>query len=126
MIRTHIPNRYSERKFLKGEINMTFIKNHSYFLMSLVLLLFFSFMIIKKMEQEIVYEQIIVSEGDTLWAYSQEYANGMPVEKWIDEMIAINHLSSDKIRAGEKLQIPVSPQKIQYNDIATNLTEEQN
>lgn len=105
---------------------MTFIKNHSYFLMSLVLLLFFSFMIIKKMEQEIVYEQIIVSEGDTLWAYSQEYANGMPVEKWIDEMIAINHLSSDKIRAGEKLQIPVSPQKIQYNDIATNLTEEQN
>lgn len=126
MIRTHIPNRYSERKFLKGEINMTFIKNHSYFLMSLVLLLFFSFMIIKKMEQEIVYEQIIVSEGDTLWAYSQEYANGMPVEKWIDEMIAINHLSSDKIRAGEKLQIPVTPQKIQYNDIATNLTEEQN
>lgn len=105
---------------------MTFIKNNSYFLIAFALLLLFSLLTIKKLEQEVVYEQIIVSEGDTLWAYSQEYAEGMPIEKWIDEIIAINHLSSDTIRTGEKLQIPVSPNKIKYNDIATNSLEEQN
>lgn len=104
---------------------MTFIKNNSYFLIAFALLIFFALITIQKLEREVVYEQIIVAEGDTLWAYSQEYAEGIPIEKWIDEIIAINNLSSDTIRTGEKLQIPVSPKKIQYNDIATNLTEEQ-
>lgn len=104
---------------------MTFIKNNSYFLIAFALLLFFSFTTLKKLEQEVVYEQITVSEGDTLWAYSKEYAGKMPTDKWIDEIIAINHLSSTTIQTGEKLQIPISTKEIRYNDLATNSMGEQ-
>ena len=103
---------------------MTFIKNNSYLLLAFALFILFSFITIKKLEREGAYEQIIVAEGDTLWAYSKEYAEGIPIEKWIDEIISVNNLSSDTIRTGEKLRIPVSPKKMPYNDIATNLTEE--
>lgn len=104
---------------------MTFIKKNSYLLVAFALFILLSFVTIKKMGQEVVYEQRIVVEGDTLWAYSQEYAAGMPTEIWIEEIIGLNSLTSEKIKTGEKLRIPVSPKKVQYNDIATNLMEEQ-
>lgn len=98
---------------------MNFIKNNSYLLLAFTLFILFSFVTIKKLEQEVVYEQIIVDEGDTLWAYSKEYAENIPTEEWINEMIAINNLPSSMIKSGEKLQIPITPKKIKYNDIAT-------
>lgn len=125
MIRTYVPNMYSEHEFSKGEMKMTFIKNNSYLLVAFALFILLSLVTIKKLEQEVVYEQRIVAEGDTLWAYSQEYAGNMPTEKWIDEIIGLNNLTSDTIKTGEKLRIPVSPKKVEYNnDIATNLVEE--
>lgn len=124
MIRTYVPNMYSERKFSKGENKMTFIKNNSYLLVAFALFILLTFVTIKKLEQEVVYEQRVVAEGDTLWAYSQEYAGAMPTEKWIDEIIVLNNLPSVTIKTGEKLRIPVSPKYIEHNDIATNLVEE--
>lgn len=103
---------------------MVFIKNNSYLLVAFALFILLSFVTIKKLEQEVVYEQRIVAEGDTLWAYAQEYAASMPTEKWIEEIIGLNNLTSNTIRTGEKLRIPVSPKKVEYNDIATNLMGE--
>ncbi len=103
---------------------MTFIKNNSYLLVTLGLFLLFSFAFIKKLENEVAYEQIVVAQGDTLWTYSKEYAEDIPSEQWIDEVVKVNHLSSTTIRAGEKLRIPVIPAKIEYNHIATNSVED--
>lgn len=103
---------------------MTFIKNNSYLLAALALFILFSFVTINKLEHEVVYEQRIVAEGDTLWAYSKEYASDVPTDIWINEIIGLNNLTSATIKTGEKIKIPVSPRKVQYNDIATNLVEE--
>ena len=100
------------------------MRNNSYLLLAFVLFILFSFITIKKLEREVAYEQIIVAEGDTLWAYAKEYAEGVPTEKWIDEIMNVNHLSSATIQTGKKLKIPVFPKKEPYNDIATNVTGE--
>lgn len=103
---------------------MTFIKNNSYLVIALVLILMFSFITIQKLEQEVAYEQIIVTEGDTLWAYSQKYAQGIPAEEWIGEVIRVNELPSTTIKTGETLRIPAISDKIEHNHIATNVVEE--
>lgn len=103
---------------------MNFIKDNHYLVIAFVLFIGFSFLTIKNLTDEVTYAQIIVTEGDTLWAYSKEYAEGIPVEQWIDEVIKVNQLTSTTIKIGEKLKIPVSPDKMSYNQIATNSVEE--
>lgn len=103
---------------------MTFIKNNHYLLLALGLFITFTFITIKNLEQEVVYERIVVTEGDTLWAYSQKYAADMPVERWIDEVIKVNDLSSTSIKVGEQLKLPVKSSEVEYNHIATNSVEE--
>lgn len=103
---------------------MNFIKNNHYLLFALVLFIGFSFIVFKKLENEVSYEQIVVSQGDTLWTYSKEYGDNIPTKQWIDEVVKVNELTSTTIRAGEKLKIPIRPHKIPSNQIATNLAEE--
>ena len=51
---------------------MNFIRNNSYLSLSHYALL--TFIGINKMEKEVVYDKVIVAEGDTLWD-SMQYAN---------------------------------------------------
>lgn len=103
---------------------MTFIKNNHYLLLALGLFITFTFVTLNKLEHEVAYEQIVVTEGDTLWAYSQAYAEGMPSEQWIDEVIKVNDLASTSIKVGETLKLPVKLNEVEYNHIATNSVEE--
>ena len=100
---------------------MTFIKNNSYLLLIMVLCITFSFIGTKKIGTEVVFEEITVLEGDTLWGLSAQYGQNIPMEKWIEKVIALNNLSSAKIQIGNELKLPII-KKIDRNDIATHLT----
>lgn len=101
---------------------MQFIKNNSYLLLIVVLCMVFTMIGLHKMEREVAYQQLVVAEGDTLWDYSRQYANNVPAEKWIEEIVKLNHLSSTAIQAGDELRIPVKRPHFNQNDVATNLS----
>ena len=55
------------------------------------------------------YKSISVSAGDTIWDYAAEYADEEyydSYESYINEVIRINALSNDSIRAGQSIIIP--------------------
>lgn len=99
---------------------MNFIKNNSYLLLIVVLCFIFTVAGVIKMGNEIEYEKVTVAEGDTLWGYSLQYANHVPVDKWIKEVINLNDLTSTTIEVGKELKIP-NRKGLDQNDIATNL-----
>ena len=99
---------------------MQLIKNNSYLLLVIVLCLIFTILGVNKAGNEVAYEKVIVAEGDTLWGYSLEYANNVPTDKWIKEVINLNKLSSTTIEIGKELQIP-RQQGFNQTDVATNL-----
>ncbi|AOV08194.1 cell division suppressor protein YneA [Sporosarcina ureilytica] len=103
---------------------MNFIKKNNYILFVMVLFIIFTVASIKKLEHEVTYEYLTVAEGDTLWGYSEEYAENIPSDKWINEIVKINNLSSTTIKIGEEIRIPVTPQKLKFHDIATNTLED--
>ena len=86
---------------------MTFIKNNSYLLLIMVLCISFAFIGTKKLENDVVFEEITVSEGDTLWGLSVHYAENMPTEKWIKKVMKLNNLSSATIQMGVELKMPL-------------------
>jgi len=85
---------------------MQFIRNNNYLLLIAVLCILFTVIGISKMENEMAYDKVTVAEGDTLWGYAVQYAKHVPREKWIQETIKLNDLSSTTIRIGEELRIP--------------------
>lgn len=103
---------------------MNFIKNNSYLLFVIVLCFAFTAVGVNKSGQDVAYEKVIISEGDTLWDYSLEYGNNVPNDKWIKEVINLNNLSSTTIKAGKELKIPARKGYGQ-NDTATNLAGDQ-
>lgn len=115
MMGTGIPNEHS-----MGEINVDFIKNNSYVLLVVVLCVIFTVVGIYKAETEVAYEKVTVAEGDTLWAYSIKYANNVPKDKWIKEIVSLNNLSSTTIRVGDELRIP-GESGFNHNDIVTHI-----
>lgn len=98
---------------------MTFIKNNSYLLLIMVLCLTFAFIGTKKLEKDIAYDEITVSEGDTLWDLSIQYGENMSTEQWIAQVKKLNNLTSTKIIAGNDLKLPVT-NTIEKNEIATH------
>ncbi len=54
------------------------------------------------------YTSITVESGDTLWSIAEEYMTDeyKNINVYIDEVIRINHLHGDMIRAGQDLCIP--------------------
>ncbi len=53
------------------------------------------------------YESVRISGGDSLWSIAQEYHGMMDTSDYIDEIKALNGLSSDSIHSGAYLLIPV-------------------
>ncbi|MCZ2256981.1 cell division suppressor protein YneA [Sporosarcina sp. G11-34] len=99
---------------------MKLIKNNSYLILVIVFCLMFTILNVNKAANEVAYEKVIVTEGDTLWGYSLLYANNVPTDKWIKEVINLNKLTSTTIEVGKELQIP-RRQGLNENDVATNL-----
>lgn len=89
-------------------------------LFAVVLCVIFTVTGIKKIENDVSYEKVIVAEGDTLWSYSVQYANDVPVEKWIQEIVKVNNLSSTNIRVGEEIRIPWKSKR-ESIDISTHI-----
>ncbi|WP_438317838.1 cell division suppressor protein YneA [Sporosarcina sp. FA9] len=86
---------------------MTFIKNNSYLLLIFALCITFSFMGTKKIGNEPPFEEIIVSEGDTLWGLSVYYSENIPNKEWIQKVMQLNNLSSTNLQIGDDLKMPI-------------------
>ncbi|MCZ2258739.1 cell division suppressor protein YneA [Sporosarcina sp. G11-34] len=99
---------------------MTFIKNNSYLLLILVLCITFSFIGTKKIGADFAVEEVTISEGDTLWGLSVQYGDNISSEKWIEQVMKLNNLTSVNIQIGHDLKIP-RVNAMDRNDIATNL-----
>src|SRR5699024_12815105 len=107
MMRTYIPNKHSTND-IRGGVKMEFIKKNQYVLLAFSLCVVFAIVFIQKQKQEIVYEQIVVAPGDTLWAYSQQHAEDVPSDKWINAIKTINKKVSPTIQVEYELRSLVS------------------
>lgn len=60
-------------------------------------------------DYDINYVTVLINENDTLWDLSLEFNNTSHYtnKEFIQEIMDINGLSSDKIYAGERITIPV-------------------
>lgn len=54
------------------------------------------------------FKSIVLEYGDTLWGIAAEYKGGYYEcsQDYIDEVMSINHLTTDKIHAGQYLTVP--------------------
>lgn len=54
-----------------------------------------------------LYKSIQINSGDTLWSIAKEYTdqNYQSVEEYMDELVKINHLSTDLIVEGQYLTV---------------------
>lgn len=54
------------------------------------------------------YKSITIESGDTIWSIAQQYMDDdyLSVNDYIEEVEAINDISSDKITAGNSIIIP--------------------
>jgi cell division protein YceG involved in septum cleavage len=59
------------------------------------------------------YMEITVASGDTLWKLAKEYEDQhrLSTEEFINWVVDVNHLSGQRIIAGEKIVIPVLKSK---------------
>lgn len=99
---------------------MTFIKNNSYLFLIIGLCFLFAYAGTIKSQSSKVYEEITVSKGDTLWGLALQYADNKPTDKWIEEVMKLNNLSSATIITGEELRLP-SMKGVGTNEIANHI-----
>ena len=54
------------------------------------------------------YTSVQIHQGDTLWSIAETYMTGeyQDIYEYIDEVMEINHMGSDYLRAGERLCVP--------------------
>jgi hypothetical protein len=59
------------------------------------------------------YMEVTVASGDTLWKLAKEYKDRhrLSTEEFINWVVDVNHLSGQRIVAGEKIVIPVLKSK---------------
>lgn len=55
------------------------------------------------------YVSVLVQENDTLWDLASEYINGefYEMDDFMDTIIEVNGLRSERILAGQRITIPV-------------------
>ncbi|TFE02900.1 cell division suppressor protein YneA [Jeotgalibacillus salarius] len=72
------------------------------------------------------YAEVTVENGDTLWAYAEEYAghSSMTPERFIEWVTEHNNLSSHVILAGDSLELPVSKEVLDYDKDTIHLVSE--
>lgn len=72
------------------------------------------------------YKSITLEYGDTLWGIASEYKGDYceSVQDYIDEVMSINNLKTDKIHAGQCLTIPYYATEDCYNNEHSTENEE--
>lgn len=67
------------------------------------------------------YENIIVSEGDSLWRIAQQYSSEYKLsdDQFISWVKKHNHIEGDRIYPGEKLVIPVKDNQTDQHEFAS-------
>ena len=80
---------------------------------ALLLMVMGAFLYANKPIEKDKYMEITVASGDTLWKLAKEYEgkHQLSTTEFINWVIDVNHLSSQRIVAGEKIIIPVLKSK---------------
>lgn len=61
-----------------------------------------------QVERKVVYKQVEICAGDTLWDLAEEYKMAdVKTEHMIDSIMTVNGMSSTNIKAGHSLLIPI-------------------
>ena len=60
------------------------------------------------LDTQTTYESICISGGDTLWSIAQEYRGIEDTADFVEDLKALNGLSSDRIQAGSYILVPVT------------------
>lgn len=102
---------------------MKILKNNFNLILFFALFIMVNILIMNKLKQDNQYEMVIVTEGDSLWTYAEMYANDVPYDRWIEEVMKMNNLASTTIYSGEELQIPGVPNAFPSTEIATYTME---
>lgn len=82
--------------------------------------------------QKKYYKSILIEYGDTLWGIAEEYKDlhYESVRDYIDEVIRINNLKTDKIHAGRYLTIPYyktcAPSGVEFESDSADDADEYN
>ncbi|MDZ5711820.1 cell division suppressor protein YneA [Jeotgalibacillus haloalkalitolerans] len=104
-------------------------RKYSFVILFVVTALFFSLFLVftNTANSDATYAAITVKNGDTLWAYAEEYAShtSMTPEKFIEWVTEHNELSSHVIVAGEQLELPVPEEAFDFSEDAIHLASEQ-
>ena len=95
------------------------MKRHMFmFILGVIIVLFLSFSyqaIVSNADDSLedvsykYYTSIMIESGDTLWTLAEEYGDDIHYKNansYIQEVMQINHLTSEQINAGEYLIIP--------------------
>lgn len=81
------------------------------FLCTAASLLLCSFLsVAQNQEKEVLYKyytSVMVRPGDNLWSLAEQYSDGYAsAESYVREVIRVNHLFQEEVRAGEYLILP--------------------
>ena len=60
-----------------------------------------------RIETRTAYESVYISDGDTLWSIAQKYRGSKSTAAFVEDIMILNGLSTDQIRAGYYLVVPV-------------------
>ncbi|MCI7657210.1 cell division suppressor protein YneA [Anaerotignum sp.] len=62
---------------------------------------------------EVYYESVLIHSGDTLWDIAAAYkADGEKTEHMVDKIQKLNQMRSERIRAGERILVPVTKEAV--------------
>jgi cell division protein YceG involved in septum cleavage len=105
----------------------TYIKNHSYAILFVIVSLLLGIYVIFSMNDDTSsYEKVVVSQGQSIWKIASIYESDYSMStqdfiKWVQEH---NNINSENIKAGDVLTIPVKVKKdIKFQDKLALKTE---
>lgn len=85
---------------------MRFLQKYIFLILIMATSIAFTWIGTYKHKEPAVFTEITVSEGDTLWKLATELSNDKRIDKWIDDVMAMNDLDSSFIRTGDRLKVP--------------------
>ena len=95
------------------------IKLNSFTSMFLVFSILLLALIFHKDNNIELYEQVSITQGDTLWSLAEQYRGKMATHDWINEVKKENGLRDGKVVSGQILVVPVEKEAqyiVQLND----------
>jgi LysM repeat protein len=98
---------------------------YSYAIILIVLSFTIASMISINSNKQSQYIKVTVSEGDSLWKISQQYAgkHSLSNNQFVSWVKSHNNIDGDQIFPGEKIIIPVSKVEIQPTEFASGAGE---